>query len=154
MWSRQRDWPEFHATRFPRKKKRSPTSRQKTKTIVGTIDTPPPTPRPVFITGGTMDQHTDAKGMFLAGALASPVYELLGKKGLGTTEMPPADTALITGDIGYRMHTGGHTPTRPDNVHRVLRKISQGPAREKITGAAKPTKFRPACDTAVAGRLF
>ncbi|MEI6861906.1 MAG: hypothetical protein WCL04_06600, partial [Verrucomicrobiota bacterium] len=70
-------------------------------------------PRPVFITGGTMDQHTDAKGMFLAGALASPVYELLGKKGLGTTEMPPADTALITGDIGYRMHTGGHTPA-PD----------------------------------------
>lgn len=40
---------------------------------------------------------------------------LLGKKDLGTTEFPPIDTALITGDIGFRQHTGGHTdaPTWP-----------------------------------------
>jgi (4-O-methyl)-D-glucuronate---lignin esterase len=70
-------------------------------------------PRPVFITGGTTDLHTDPKGMFEAAALASPVYELLGRKGLGTITMPEADVALISGDVGYRMHTGAHTPA-PD----------------------------------------
>lgn len=67
-------------------------------------------PRPVFITAGTTDLHADPKGMFLAGALASPVYELLGKKGVGATELPPPDTALISGEVGFRLHTGGHTP--------------------------------------------
>lgn len=67
-------------------------------------------PRPVFITAGTTDLHTDPKGMFLAAALAGPVYELLGKKGVGATEMPAPDTALLAGDIGFRLHTGGHTP--------------------------------------------
>jgi len=69
-------------------------------------------PRPVLITGGTAekgDGWTDTKGMFLAAAGASPVYELLGKKGLGTSEMPPVETALIDGDVAFRQHNGGHT---------------------------------------------
>jgi hypothetical protein len=34
---------------------------------------------------------------------------------VGTTEFPPIDTTLISGDIGFRQHTGGHTdgPTWP-----------------------------------------
>ena len=61
------------------------------------------------------DAWVDAKGSFLAAAGAGPVYKLLGKKDLGTTEFPPIDTTLITGDIGFRQHTGGHTdgPTWP-----------------------------------------
>ena len=51
----------------------------------------------------------DAKGMFLAGAAAGPVYELLGKKGLGTSEMPEQETALIDGEVAFRQHGGGHT---------------------------------------------
>ena len=51
----------------------------------------------------------DAKGMFLGGSFAGPVYELLGKKGLGTNEMPPMETSLIDGDIAFRQHSGGHT---------------------------------------------
>lgn len=39
-----------------------------------------------------------------------PVHTLLRKKDLGTNESPPIDTALIDGDIGFRQHTGGHTP--------------------------------------------
>jgi len=66
-------------------------------------------PRPVFITGGTDDAWTDARGTFLAGVGASPVYELLGKKGLGTTEMPAPDVALLGGDLAFREHVGGHT---------------------------------------------
>ena len=56
------------------------------------------------------DAWVDAKGTFLAGVGAGPVYKLLGKKDLGTTEFPPRDTALMTGDIGFRQHSAGHTP--------------------------------------------
>jgi len=68
-------------------------------------------PRPVFIGNGDKgDGWADAKGMFLAAAAAGPVYRLLGKRGLGTTEFPPVETALIDGDVAFRQHTGGHTP--------------------------------------------
>lgn len=69
-------------------------------------------PRPIFISVGSPDvegQWIDAKGMFLAGVHASPVYELLGKTGLTTTEFPPQETALIDGEIAFRQHAGGHT---------------------------------------------
>ncbi len=67
-------------------------------------------PRPVLITGGTYaDRHADAVGMFMAASAAGPVYRLLGKKDLGTTEMPKPDAGLIDGDIAFRQHEGGHT---------------------------------------------
>jgi hypothetical protein len=69
-------------------------------------------PRPVFISVGSPDvegQWVDAKGMFLAGVHAGPVYELLGKTGLGTTPFPPQETSLIDGEIAFRQHAGGHT---------------------------------------------
>ncbi len=69
-------------------------------------------PRPVFISVGSPDvegQWVDAKGMFLAGVHAGPVYQLLGKKGLGTAEFPPKETALVNGDIAFRQHSAGHT---------------------------------------------
>jgi len=70
-------------------------------------------PRPVFISAGTVekgDGWVDAKGMFLAEVAAGPVYRLLGKKDLGTSEVPPVGTGLIDGDLGFRQHTDGHTP--------------------------------------------
>ena len=68
-------------------------------------------PRPVFISSGDQgDGWVDAKGMFLAGAGAEPVYRLLGKRGLGTGEFPPVDTALTNGESAFRQHRGGHTP--------------------------------------------
>lgn len=69
-------------------------------------------PRPVFISAGSPTLEgswVDGKGMFLGGAYASPVYELLGKKGMGTIEFPPLETALIDGDVAFRQHSGGHT---------------------------------------------
>jgi hypothetical protein len=69
-------------------------------------------PRPVFISSGSNeagDAWVDGKGMFLAGAYAGPVYELLGKKCMGTTEYPPLETSLIDGDIAFRQHSDGHT---------------------------------------------
>ena len=69
-------------------------------------------PRPLFIGGGATkgDGWADAKGMFLAAAEAGPVYELLGKKDMGTSKFPPFETALTDGDIAFRQHSGGHTP--------------------------------------------
>ncbi len=69
-------------------------------------------PRPVFISVGSLAVEgtwIDAKGNFLAGVGAGPVYELLGKKGLGTSEFPPQETALVAGEVAFRQHAGGHT---------------------------------------------
>jgi hypothetical protein len=69
-------------------------------------------PRPVFISGGATngDGWVDAKGMFMAAAGAGPVYKLLGKRDMGTTEFPAIETPLIDGDVAFRQHAGGHTP--------------------------------------------
>lgn len=71
-------------------------------------------PHPVFITGGTADQWADPRGMFLAEVAAGPVYRLLGKQDLGVTELPPLDTPLIAGDLGFLYHTGPHAITPED----------------------------------------
>jgi hypothetical protein len=69
-------------------------------------------PRPVFISAGATqgDGWVDAKGMFLAGAGAGPVYRLLGKKDMGTTDFPAIETPLVDGDVAFRQHSAGHTP--------------------------------------------
>ncbi|HTS38071.1 MAG TPA: hypothetical protein VMH04_20515 [Candidatus Solibacter sp.] len=69
-------------------------------------------PRPVFISSGSQQVEggwVDARGMFLAAVGAGPVYRLLGKKDLGSTEMPTQETALIDGEIAFRQHAFGHT---------------------------------------------
>lgn len=78
-------------------------------------------PRPVFIGGGALimspsdaipgDAWVDSKGMFMSAAAASPVWELLGAKGLETATFPPMLTLLDRGDVAYRQHEYGHTPT-------------------------------------------
>lgn len=68
-------------------------------------------PRPVFISAGNKgDGWVDARGMFMAAVAAGPVYMLLRKKDLGTTEFPAVETGLMEGEISYRQHNGGHTP--------------------------------------------
>jgi hypothetical protein len=83
----------------------------------GGTDTPP----------GFGDAWTDPRGMHLAGAFASPAWELLGWPGqvipagtvftsgpgesIGGT--PPLDVAFIDGTVGWRRHSAGHTPV-PD----------------------------------------
>jgi len=77
-------------------------------------------PRPVFIGAGLSEPNgpgkprgdgwADARGMFLAEVAAGPVYRLLGKKDLGTTEFPQMGTPLVSGDLGFRQHSFGHTP--------------------------------------------
>jgi len=72
-------------------------------------------PRPVFISYGASSGQgaegtwVDQRGSFMAAVAAGPVYELLGKKGLGTAEFPTVETSLLDGDIAWRQHAGGHT---------------------------------------------
>jgi hypothetical protein len=76
-------------------------------------------PRAVFIGGGALitdplyapgDAWQDAQGMFMAAAAASPAWEILGAKGLGTSTFPPMETLVDTGDVAFRQHPYGHTP--------------------------------------------
>ena len=71
-------------------------------------------PRPVFVSGGTTDQWSDPVGEFLAEVAAGPVYRLLGRKDVGVTKLPPLDTPVISGDLGWHYHTGGHMATPAD----------------------------------------
>lgn len=69
-------------------------------------------PRPLFISVGSPTvegEWVDARGMFLAGVHAGPVYRLLGRTDLGTRDFPEMETALVSGDIAFRQHAGGHT---------------------------------------------
>lgn len=67
-------------------------------------------PRPCFISAGTFegDKWQDVTGSFYSAAMASPVYELLGKQGVGTYMFPGVDNGLTDGDLAYRQHHGGH----------------------------------------------
>lgn len=64
-------------------------------------------PRPVLLQTGDEDKWSDPVGEFKAALAAEPVYQLFGKKGLGTEIMPASSVPLFQ-DIGYYMHKGGH----------------------------------------------
>jgi hypothetical protein len=64
-------------------------------------------PRPLLLQTGDKDFWSDPKGEFLAAVAAGPVYQLLGKQGLDTDQMPAAGVPVLH-TIGYYMHAGGH----------------------------------------------
>jgi len=76
-------------------------------------------PRLTFISYGIPekgDAHwLDHKGSFMATLAASPVWTLLGAKGLSpmngysAENMPPVNTGLLDGQLAWRQHDGGHT---------------------------------------------
>ncbi|GAP70346.1 hypothetical protein BA6E_124161 [Bacteroidales bacterium 6E] len=69
-------------------------------------------PRPVFIScgaPGVEGRWIDQMGMFMAATHAGPVYQLLGKEGLGASVYPDEGVSLDRGEIAFRQHEGGHT---------------------------------------------
>jgi hypothetical protein len=48
-------------------------------------------------------------GLRRAARAADPVYRLLGKRGLGTVDMPAPNLSLVDGELAFREHDGGHT---------------------------------------------
>jgi hypothetical protein len=70
-------------------------------------------PRPVYVASAAEDLWADPKGEFLSCVFASPVYELLGMKGLPSNVMPALSNPL-TGTIAYHIRPGKHDVTQYD----------------------------------------
>jgi dienelactone hydrolase len=65
-------------------------------------------PRRVYVASASEDAWADPEGEFLACVYASPVYQLLGHPGVESATMPPPETPLHAGRIGYHLRTGKH----------------------------------------------
>ena len=76
-------------------------------------------PRPTFISYGVPEKGDakwlDQQGSFMAAVAAGPVFRLLGAKDLGTSDeyktekMPAVNVGLLSGQLAWRQHDGGHT---------------------------------------------
>jgi hypothetical protein len=74
-------------------------------------------PRLTFISYGSPEkgdaEWLDQQGSWMATVMASPVWPLLGGKGLtplpDPPNMPPVNTSLLAGQLAWRQHDGGHT---------------------------------------------
>ena len=95
-------------------------------------------PRPCFISHGVVEKGDakwiDARGSWMAGILAGPVYRLLGKSDFGVsgdylTEPMPAVNQLVGGDLAWRQHDGGHevTPNWPAFFDWVVKYVAAEP---------------------------
>jgi len=67
--------------------------------------------RLVYVSSASNDRLADPEGEFLACLHAGPVFELLGQKGVGATEIPQTQKPLHTGHIGYHLRKGKHDLT-------------------------------------------
>jgi hypothetical protein len=76
-------------------------------------------PRLTFVSYGVPEKGDakwlDHQGSFMAAVAAEPVFRLLGAKDLGVTadyhtaRMPAVNVGLLSGQLAWRQHDGGHT---------------------------------------------
>jgi hypothetical protein len=76
-------------------------------------------PRLTFISYGVPEKGDakwlDQQGSFMATVAAGSLFRLLGVKDIGVAEdyrkakMPPVNTSLLSGQLAWRQHDGGHT---------------------------------------------
>jgi hypothetical protein len=71
-------------------------------------------PRPLYVASADQDHTSDPPAEFLSSVEASKVYELLGKRGLGTDKMPPLNQPIMTGTVAYHVRDGKHDVTAFD----------------------------------------
>jgi len=76
-------------------------------------------PRLLYVASAGEDLWADPRGEFLSCTHANPAYRLLGVKGLQAEDMPPLDSPVHAGRIGYHIRTGRHNLTEYD-WHRYL----------------------------------
>jgi hypothetical protein len=70
-------------------------------------------PRPLYVASAEEDRDSDPRGEFLAAVNAGPVYQLLGKRGIGTDRMPGLNQPV--GDtVAYHIRAGKHDVTAYD----------------------------------------
>jgi hypothetical protein len=70
-------------------------------------------PRPLYVASAEGDRWSDPKGEFLGAFHASRVYELLGKKGIGTDQMPAVHQP-VGETVRYHIRAGKHDVTDYD----------------------------------------
>jgi hypothetical protein len=70
-------------------------------------------PRLVYVASAVEDRWADPKGEFLSAKHAGPVYELLGKKGVGVEEMPGLNEP-VGESVRYHIRSGKHDVTDYD----------------------------------------
>ena len=72
-------------------------------------------PRPVFITGGT-DRPVGRSRSASFSPRSPPGRSIAcsARKTSASPTLPPLDTPVTAGDLGWHYHTGGHTATPAD----------------------------------------
>jgi hypothetical protein len=70
-------------------------------------------PRALYVASAEEDRWSDPRGEFLAAVGAGPVYELLGRKGLGTDAFPALNQS-IGSSVRYHVRAGKHDVTAYD----------------------------------------
>ena len=69
-------------------------------------------PRLLVISSATEDAWAGQLGEWWTASLASPAWELYGKKGLVAEKFPAPETPQFGGSVGYFIRTGKHSLTR------------------------------------------
>ena len=67
-----------------------------------------------LLCGAVDDQWADPRSEFLSCAAVTPVYELLGEKGLVCDSLPETGDAFHEGSVGYHLRPGTHYLGRED----------------------------------------
>ena len=70
-------------------------------------------PRPLYVASAEEDKGSDPKGEFLGAYHATPVYKLLGKRGIESDRMPPLYQPIMR-DIAFHERAGKHDVTAYD----------------------------------------
>ncbi len=70
-------------------------------------------PRPLYVASAEDDEWADPRGEFLSARYASPVYELYGKKGITSNQLPEVNSPLQN-TVAYHIRTGKHDVTDYD----------------------------------------
>jgi hypothetical protein len=65
-------------------------------------------PRAVAVGSANEDHWADPRGEFVSVLQATPVYGLLGRGGLGTSEMPAIGSAIDGDAMHYHIRAGRH----------------------------------------------
>ncbi|WP_321024124.1 glucuronyl esterase domain-containing protein [Eisenbergiella porci] len=71
-------------------------------------------PRKLYAASAVDDEWADPRSEFLACAAVTPVYELLGEKGMVYDGFPEARDTLHEGSVGYHLRPGTHYLGRDD----------------------------------------
>ncbi len=81
-------------------------------------------PRLLYIASASNDVYADPEGEYLSGVLASPAWNIYGKKGLENTSFPPCGKLLANDSIGYYLRCGEHD-FMPENWAALLEFIEK-----------------------------